>query len=213
MPQSKYLFDFISLDLPPSFPPVCRSVCLQTLRVTVKMDLLEFRLSIRLQFSTPFKARVWTIKVFSGGKRAVLASRTTNSLSQQQLLARSHLLRFVGVFHNWNWKWEKNRELQLLICIGAAPRPRWAQVSVTGHPAHPQGISTSVLFCKKRLNPALWERRGGYSTCSHLQCPQPAHFSPATKQPGDVSLLVAHSQPHGGIPLRKPLFQLSCLWL
>ena len=64
MPQSKYLFNFISLDLPPSFPGVCRSACLQTLRVTVETDSLELRLSIRLQISTPFKARVWTTRYF-----------------------------------------------------------------------------------------------------------------------------------------------------
>lgn len=64
MPQSKYLFSFISLALPPSFPRLCGSVCLQTLQVTVKRDLLAFRLSIRLQFSAPFTAPVWPVRYF-----------------------------------------------------------------------------------------------------------------------------------------------------
>lgn len=68
----------------------------QTLQVTVEMDSLEFRLSITSQFS-PLQGTNQDHQVFSGGKRAVLDSTTTNSLSQQQLLARSHL-QYLWVF-------------------------------------------------------------------------------------------------------------------
>lgn len=88
---------YSTLFLLTCLPPFPQSAGLwQTLQVTVEMDSLEFRLSITSQFS-PLQGTSLGRQVFSGGKRAVLDSKTTNSLSQQQLLARSHL-QYLWVF-------------------------------------------------------------------------------------------------------------------
>lgn len=172
MPQSKYLLSFISLDLLPSFPPsaglsVCRH-CRSLLTWTCW--ILGYQLDDSSASPSRHKSGLFSIlRWYESCIRQQDYQQSVPATALGQKLSP----RFVGVFRNW--KWEKNQELQLLTCIRTGCGQGGHRYHWQGITTHPQDISASVLFCKKRLKPALWEVHGGYITWSHLPCPQTAH--------------------------------------